>query len=184
MDLTIPSPKLFYKVLFMKEYVVKSKIYVVPKRKKILPFLLINICVIIIAIISLLSIFLDGVKLSNISLAIVSLIIAIGYKKMSAIKPYYMFSSAYLKFDVLSLLIKYDNGRTIILNYDTIESLEYSDRLECIRFVCDYSLIESGVTSLFESSEYLLYFSEKEYPECIKSLEENLAMKITYVDRT
>lgn len=167
----------------MKEYVVKSKVYIVPKRRNLFPIILINVCIIILAVVSLFNVIFEGIEMANISSIIVSLIIAIGLKKWSVVEPYYIFSSAQLVIDHYLLQIKYDNGRVVTINIETVDTLEYSDKLECIRFICSYSLCESSATSTFEKSEYLLYLSATEYPEIIKDIEEATNHQVMYVDR-
>lgn len=185
MGFTIPSPsQFFYKVLFMKEYIVKSKLYIVPKQRNKIPVVIINVCVIILSIVALLDLIMDGVKLTNISSIIVSLIIAVGFKKWLVVKPYYQFSSAHLTFDQSLLQIRYDNGKTITISLETVDSLEYSDKLECIRFICNYTIYESSSNLSFEKSEYLLYLSALEHPEIIMDIENVCKHQIIYVDRT
>lgn len=181
--LVLPSPKNVFKVLFMREYIVKSKLYVVPPKKNIIPVIIINACAIIFSIVSLFDLIMDGVKLSSISSIIIALIIAVGFKKWYIVKPYYQFSSAHLTFDQSLLEIRYDNGKTVIINLETVESLEYSDKLECIRFICNYSICEASSNLSFEKNEYLLYLSATEHPNIIMDLERSSKHQIVYVDR-
>lgn len=184
MGFTIPSPTIFYKALFMKEYIVESKLYIVPKQRNKIPVVIINVCVIILSIVALFDLIMDGVKLANISSIIVSFIIAVGFKKWLIVKPYYQFSSAHLTFDQSLLQIRYDNGKTVTINLETVDSIEYSDKLECIRFICNYSIYESSSNLSFDKSEYLLYLSALEYPQITMDIESACKHKIIYVDRT
>ena len=168
----------------MKEYIVKSKLYIVPKPKNKIPVIIVNICVIILAIVALFNVIMEGVKLANISSIIVSLIIAVGFKKWFIVEPYYQFSSAHLTFEQTLLQIRYDTGKTVTINLETVESLEYSDKLECIRFICNYSICESSSNLSFEKNEYLLYLSATEYPDIIMDIEKSSKQQIIYVDRT
>lgn len=167
----------------MKEYIVKSKLYIVPKPKNKIPVIIVNVCVIIFSIVALFNLIIEGVKLANISTIIVSLIIAVGFKKWFIVEPYYQFSSAHLTFDQSLFQIRYDNGKTVTINFETVDSLEYSDKLECIRFICDYSICESSSNLSIEKSEYLLYISALEYPEIIMDIESSSKQQIVYVDR-
>lgn len=155
-----------------------------PKRKNKFLLILINICIIVLAVVSIIGIALDGVKASNISTAIVSLLVAIGLRRYCNAKPYYKFSTVSLIVDQSILRLDYDTGRSVIINPTTVRSVEYSDRLECIRFVCNYSLTESSTTTAFEGTEYLLYLSASEHPDFIKHLEEVTDHQVSYVDRT
>ena len=168
----------------MKEYIVKSKLYIVPKQRNKIPVVIINVCVIILSIVALFDLIMDGVKLANISSIIVSLMIAVGFKKWLVVKPYYQFSSAHLTFDHSLLQIRYDNGKTVTISLETVDSLEYSDKLECIRFICNYSICESSSNLSFEKNEYLLYLSALEYPDIIMDIEKASKQQIVYVDRT
>ena len=67
---------------------------------------------------------------------------------------------------------------------ETVESLEYSDKLECIRFICNYSICEASSNLSFEKNEYLLYISATEHPNIIMYLERSSKHQIVYVDRT
>lgn len=167
----------------MKEYVAKSKVYVLPERRNKFLLILINICIIVLAVISIIGIAIEGVKAFNISTGIVSLLVAIGFRRYCKAKPYYKFSTVRLIIDQSILRLDYDTGRSVTINPTTVKSVEYSDRLNCIRFVCNYSLTESSSTTAFEGAEYLLYISASENPDFIKHLEEVTYHQVSYVDR-
>lgn len=167
----------------MSEFSIKSKVYITPKKKFFIPVVILNMCIVIVAIISLLSIITSGIKIGNISAIIISLFIVIRTKKWNKIEPYYQFSVANVKLSNDSIIISYDIGQTIVLNVRSIKSIEYSDQLKCMRFIGDYIFKETNKILEHYESEYLLYVDENEYPEFFHSINQITNQKIIYMDR-
>lgn len=167
----------------MREFSIKSKIYMTPKKKSFISIIILNVCMIVIAILSLLSIITGGVKFGNISAIIISFIIVVRAKKWCKTEPYYQFSVADVKLSNDSIIISYDIGKTVVLSVSSIKSIEYSDQLKCMRFIGNYIFKEANELLEQDESEYLLYVDETEYQEFFRLINEITNQEIIYVDR-
>lgn len=167
----------------MNEFNIKSKVYVVPKKKTLFWNIFINICIIITVAFSLLSLITNGVKLSNVSTIIIAFIISTRIKVWLKTKPYYEFTTAKIMITNDSIIINYDFEQQIYLSVPSLISVEYSDQLECVRFVSDYIICEGEQRTECKCAEYLLYVSSIEYPLLLETIEQTVDKKIVYIDR-
>ena len=166
----------------MFEAQIKSKVYVVPKKNNTL-IVIVAICVIITAILGIISIINSGVKIGNVSPIIMSLAVGIGVFEKSSVKPYYEFDIATI---VISdqLEITYQNSKLqVCFNIHEITSLQYSDQLKCLRLVGNYTKKENNKETSFLNNEYLLYVDDNEEKSVIEELENQTQLMVQYMDR-
>ena len=166
----------------MMNFTVKSKVYITPKKKNYFFLIVLNICIVIVAILSLLSIFGDGVKVGNVSPIIIGLFVVIRSRTWLKSEPYYEFSIARVTVN-REICISYDIGQEVVIFADSIISMEYSDKLECLRFVADYNVITKNETIAHKNAEFLFYSVEQENHELFDSLKKETGKEFVYVDR-
>jgi len=166
----------------MEKFFIKSKIYKTAKTNKIV-IIILSVCVIITSILGIISILTSGVKIGNVSPIIISLAIAFGIKKKSKGSSYYIFDMATVLVGQ-ELRIEYiQDNLIIVFQMNDIVSIQYSDKLQCLRFVGDYAKTDNGKTTLKKASEYLLYVGSGEEIELIDALHRYTPVKVEFMDR-
>lgn len=145
--------------------------------------IIINIAVIIIAICSLVSIIADGIKVANVSSVIIALFVSFSFKRKHQKEGHYEFSVAKLSLLNDRMIIEHEQyNEKITFNFSAIETLEYSDKLQCLRIVGNH-IFENNKENKETDGEYLFYLSYDETKEMIDSIENLSNVKINYVDR-
>lgn len=166
----------------MMNFTVKSKVYITPKKKNYFFLIVLNICIVIVAILSLLSIFGDGVKVGNVSPIIIGLFVVIRSRTWLKSEPYYEFSMARITLDK-DVCISYDIGQEVTIYTDSITNIEYSDQLECLRFVADYTVTINNKSITHNQDEFLFYIVAQDNQEFLMVLEQQTRIEVCYVDR-
>jgi len=167
----------------MNEFDTKSKLYIAPKKQSFLFLTVLNICIVIAAILSLLSILGDGIKIENLSSIIIGIFVVIRSRTWLKAEPYYEFSIAHITLNE-NIFISYDTGRHVVIFTESICSIEYSDQLECLRFVADYDIEVNGETIHYTQEEFLFYIVEKDNTNFFRELAQHCGKQIIYVDRS
>ena len=70
----------------------------------------------------------------------------------------------------------------IVLRMNSVESVEYSNRLQCMRFVGDYTVNDNENSQDYYRHEYLFYVNENEYPDFFELIKRSIKKDIIYVD--
>lgn len=166
----------------MFEKQIKSKVYIEPKRNNAL-IVIVSIFVIITAILGIVSVINDGVKIDNISPIIMALVVGIGVFGKSNAKPYYNFDVATITIAEQLTIDYQDSKLQIIFNTREINLLQYSDQLKCLRIVGNYTRKEKNKVATILNEEYLLYVGDGEEIEIIKELESKGNFLVEYMDR-
>lgn len=166
----------------MKHFVIKSKIYMQPKANKAL-IVVISICVIITAICGLISVLRSGVKIGNISPILLSLSIGIVVFSKSNQRPYYAFDVANVDIGEAVFISYQQSDLHIAFVTNSINTLQYSDQLACLRIVGNYSKTENKKVSVYENMEYLLYVGDGEENQIIDEIEKATNVEVKYMDR-
>lgn len=166
-------------------YELKSKVYCAPSRGAHILYVLINISMIIVIICSVISMFLTGPKVGNISGCIVSIVVSILFKKNKLDKGHYEFCIMTISFSDLCIIVNYQatTNKQVVIHRNTIETLEYSDVLQCLRVLCDYQEIIESKTLEKNHSELLLYIPTDDNIELLKKIESHSGTVIRFVDR-
>lgn len=167
----------------MMEFTTKSKLYIAPKKKNYFSIIVLNICIVIAAILSLVSIFGDGIKVGNISPIIIGLFVVIRSRSWLKSEPYYEFSMAHVTLNS-DICISYDAGQEVVIFTDSVTSMEYSDKLDCLRFVADYNIITNGKKSSHIDTEFLFYIVEQDNYELFSAIKQLTGKEIVFVDRS
>lgn len=166
----------------MMEFTTKSKLYIAPKKKNHFFLIILNICIIIVAILSLVSIFANGIKVGNISPIIIGLFVVIRSRTWIKTEPHYEFSMAHITINE-NMCVSYDIGQEVTVYLDSVSSIEYSDRLECLRFVADYFVTTNNATKNYAQHEFLFYIVANNNQELFSILEQRTGLKVNYLDR-
>ena len=166
----------------MNELFIMSKVYIVPKEKPVILYLILNICIVVTSMLSLVSVILMGINFRNISSIIIAFYIVFKVKKLFKIEPYYQFSVVNIMVLEENIVFKYDIGRMIVLRMNSVESVEYSNRLQCMRFVGDYTVNDNENSQDYYRHEYLFYVNENEYPDFFELIKRSIKKDIIYVD--
>lgn len=166
----------------MMEFTTKSKLYIAPKKKNYFFLIILNVCIVIVSILSLMSIFGDGVKAGNVSPIIVGLFVVIRSRTWLKSEPYYEFCMAHVTLD-RDICISFDANKDVVINTNSVISMEYSDKLECLRFVADYDVITKKEKFTQKETEFLFYIVEQENHDFFVALEQQTGKEIIFVDR-
>lgn len=166
-------------------YELKSKVYCAPSRGAHVLYILINISMIIVIICSVISMFFTGPKIGNISGCIISIVVSILFKKNKLDKGHYEFCLMTISFSDFSIIINYqaNTNKQVVINRNSIETLEYSDVLQCLRVLCTYQEIIKNKTLEKSHSELLLYIPADDNADLLKKIESHSGSVIRFVDR-
>ena len=156
----------------MNKYEFKSKYYI---RKRNVAYIVLNISVVIVSILSLISIFTKGVHVSNISPIIISLVVSFLLKNKFNIGKY-INCIANATINENSILIDY-NAFSVEFFWNDIIEVQYSNKLQCAKIVGKYYRYKNTKKE-FMDSPYYLYINEKE--ELLTIIENK--SKIIYID--
>ena len=99
--------------------------------------------------------------------------------------PPYEFCILSITFQENSLLVTFlpNKDKAIAIAIDSICSIEYSDKLECLRLICDY-VEEIGIEKRkCKNSELLLYIPYDANSDFYQMLEKIVEPKLKFVDR-
>lgn len=163
-----------------------SKVYLPYSKSRFIISIVLNLSVIIIAIDSILSILDRGVTASNISEVIIAIAVATAFKRSRPYKEHYEQCSLSIDLDSNRMIINYLLSpimkNTIV--FDTIQSLEYSDQLNCLRLVCNYQTEKKKTVEKKENEELLLYVEYEENTDFYATLQSLVNKEIVFVDRS
>lgn len=160
----------------------KSKVYIHGKNNGVL-IITISICVIITAIIGIVSIISDGLKVGNVSQIVIALAIGIIALNKSRTKDEYAFDIATISIGEQLEIYYYESQLKISFQISDIFLLQYSDKLNCLRLFGNYKRIQNNKTEDIVNNEYLLYLDDGEEVEIINELETVTKLKVQYMDR-
>lgn len=176
----------------MNEIVFDTKVYQPTPLKNRVLIIVLNIALGIVAIISLVSIFLVGINVANISAIIVSIVVVFGTKNRLKSENEYL--DCYGKAELTNgcLEIKYykynANGNLIdefievIVRLNEIQTLEYSDILKCLRLTGNITYKEQSEDIKYVN-EHLLYVEAYRVEHWILELQRQTNLVVRYVDR-
>lgn len=176
----------------MNEIVFDTKVYQPTPIKNRILIIVLNIALGIVAIISLVSIFLVGINVANISAIIVSIVVVFGTKNKVKSKNEYL--DCYGKAELTNgcLIIRYykynangsliDEFIEIKARLNEIQALEYSDVLKCLRIIGNITIKEQGKNIVY-FNEYLLYVEEYRVEYWLSELQKQTNTVVRYVDR-
>ena len=167
----------------MEKFQTQSKIYITPDKKNHIFSITVNISIVLVMLISIVSLISDGIKIHSISAIVISIFVSFKLKDLLKLKPYYEFSIVNIGIEDEKILLNYDVGREVLIDISSIKSIEYSDKLGCIRFVGDYVMSESKNRMSYNCQEYLLYVKYEDNIQLFPYLEQNTKLEIVYVDR-
>lgn len=166
----------------MKEYFISSKLYVFPTNGSIWAYRLLFVCVFIVAISGGASVITTGINPANIGMICAALVICASFKPKKVLSPEYVFCIVKAHMHDANMELVYEDRKTVSFDYNDISSLEYSDKLNCLRIVGQYVDTEKKKSSI-KNGEWLFYLEEKKYPEFIEDIQNKTAQKIVFVDR-
>lgn len=166
----------------MFETQIKSKAYIQKKNNGAL-IIIISICVIITAIIGIISIISDGLKVGNASQIVIALAIGITALNKSRTKYEYVFDIASISIGEQLEIYYYESQLKVLFQISDIFLLQYSDKLNCLRLFGNYKRTQNNKTEDIVNNEYLLYLGAGEEVEIINELETTTKLKVQYMDR-
>lgn len=176
----------------MKNYIISSKLFVPrsPMVKTI--FIVLNIVLILAFILAAVSIFMGGASWVNIGTIVFALAIVFRTKRLIDDGGTYQtcFTNASFDNDVLKIIYyKYLSNNQlveplceVVIPLRSILSLEYSDRLMCLRIVGDVSETFNN-KSTTARKEHLYYLNEIENVTFLSDLQNLTNLRIKYMDR-
>ena len=169
----------------MYNYEIKSKVYSPPKRKESIIAIIVNCAIVIFALFNILSMILNGISINNVSGCILCIVFGFGSRAMFREGNNYIFCVIKITLDENLITISYYPylSRKVFMPLDNIETLEYSDKLKCLRIIGDYTLEEASKQRRTVSKELLLYIEYAENEEFYKNIEALSHRKISFVDR-
>ncbi|MGN0487674.1 MAG: hypothetical protein ACI4HO_00260 [Ruminococcus sp.] len=165
-------------------YQIKSKLFINPTKKRNIWYIILNIAAAIVAIGSIFSIFMNGIRISNISAIIVAFMVTVLFRKSYSNQGHYEFCIAELQLDTRSVKIVFKQYDRLIEFYlQNIIKLEYSDQLNCLRIIGNGNVSECSKNKAEIINEYLFYIDSIEYKDVLNTIENIIGKKIIYVDR-
>lgn len=167
----------------MKTYEVKSKVYVVPSKLPLIGYLIVNLLILFMMIWCIIDIIRGGVETKHILLIFLSLASMFAMRLTNFYRAHYEKSPARITIGNGVKLEFPKHGRIISFADREIYSLEYSDRLNCLRLVGNYVFDSSGKKEFANGREYLFYVSTAELGLFMSDLETAVGKKIVFVDR-
>lgn len=167
----------------MHNYEIKSKAYCPAKRKEKILIIGINCAIILFALISVFSIMVDGPSINNVSGCILSVVFEIGLRIAIHKRPEYIFCILQISVDTDLISISYYPyvRRRVNIQVKDIETLQYSDRLKCLKISGNNSIEEEK--NISNSNELLLYIDYDENKKLCEEIELLAHKTIFFVDR-
>lgn len=169
----------------MNKYEIKSKMYCPASRRDKSLFVIVNIAIILMVIYSVASMVVKGIKVDNISGCIVAIVVGFLLKSNNRSEDHYEFCVLSIIFQKQILTVTYlpNINKEIDIIVNSIRSLEYSNKLECLRIVCNYQEREGTEKRIMENSELLLYIPYDSNSEFYQMLEKYTKQDLIFVDR-
>ena len=168
----------------MDKFEIKSKVYCPPSKKDRALYIAVNIAVVFLAIFSIVSLLVKGVKIGNLTACIVAIAVGIRIKSTNRYDGHYDFCVLSITFKDTVISISYQpNAKVIDIPTRQIRSLQYSDQLQCVRIVSDYTETISGRTEIKNNAELLLYITYEENVDFYNKLQCATRQILTFVDR-
>lgn len=163
---------------------IKSKTYCPPSKRDKSLYVVVNIAIIFVVIFSIVSMLVKGVKVGNVSGCIVAIVVGYLLKSNNRKDGHYEFCVLSIVFreDFLTVTFLPSKNKEIVIALDSVKTLEYSDKLECLRIICSYEE-RVGSDRRNESSELLLYIPYTTNLDFYQTLERNVALPLKFVDR-
>ena len=168
----------------MNSFEIESKTYCPPSTQDKALYVVVNIATIFVVLFSVVSMLVEGVRVGSVSGCIVA--IAVGHLlRMNNRKDgHYEFCVLSIVFreNFLTVTFLPSKDKEIAIALDSVKTLEYSDKLECLRLICSYEE-RNGLDRKNESSELLLYIPYATNMDFYQTLERNVALPLLFVDR-
>lgn len=170
----------------MKHFDIRSKAYCAPEKKELTWYVITNIAVICIALISIGSMLIKGINAGNISGCIIAILVGILIRIKNRKDGRYVSCNISVDVNDTELCVSYQPQiqRKLIVYVNSIRSLEYSDRLACLRLICDYLQIDGDGTNLKNNAEVLLYIEYDANQPFYDAIAEATGKTVCFVDRT
>ena len=173
--------------------VTSSKRYVAVAKKNKAFIILLKVSVVIIIISNLIKLIAGDFNFRTLLGMFLPISIFVGYLQRPSSNEHYEFALAQVNFnnsglEIIYKGVSYENNKTcnehIIINNDSINKIEYSDKLIALRFTGSFKKILSYNTSRIEDiKQWVLYVDNEKSVEVINKVEEYTKKKIEYVDR-
>lgn len=173
-----------------REYWIKSKLHVVPRKGSQVFGILLNICLILILLSGLISILAEGFQIGKVGYMCISWLIVSGYRKRRENTAHYEFSLAQLFIDAALIRICYTGieqyqGKSYIVEIPVpqIQVLEYSDKLCCMHIGGAVRRFLEGDKKQDVGTDHYLYMEKDHADEIIHAVESVAAKSVVYMDR-
>lgn len=168
----------------MNNYKIKSKVYVVPSKASLIGYIIVNCFIVFLMIWVVVDIIKNGLEVRDTLLIILSLASMVAMRLTNFYRAHYEISPADFSFNEKELKIEFPkHERKVLFFNSSIVSLEYSDRINCLRIVGDYTFVNSKETTSLQDKEYLFYVSVAELGMFKEKLESTTGKKIFFMDR-
>lgn len=176
----------------MNEILFSTKLYQPSTLKNGVFNIILNIVLAIASLLSLISILIVGVNVANISTIIISVVVVFETKNKLRKESEYINCFAKASFVENELIITYykynvngtlvDEFVEIIVPYKEIQTIEYSDRLMCLRIRGNIIDRENKRNTIYKT-EHLMYIEDNKIEQWIGELQRRTNITLTYVDR-
>lgn len=176
-----------------KEFNIRSKTYILPRRAYYFKIVL-NICLVFLAVTGLIGFVLSGFNFMVFGGMILPFVIVAAYKRRPENQERYEFCliNLHIKDKLLEIIymnIDRQDGKgmrneTIIIPYNAITTMEYSDQLTCLRICREAASTNNrNLQKGTKQIEHLLYL-EKDFEQAVlRELQAASEKSIRYMDR-
>lgn len=169
----------------MNSFEIKSKTYCPPSTRDKALYIIVNIAIIFVVLFSVVSMLVKGVRVGNVSGCIVAIVVGYLLRSNNRKDGHYEFCVLSIVFQEHFLTVTFlpNQNREIVISFNSIRSIEYSDKLECLRIICSYEESIGFKKEKNENTELLLYIPYDANLDFYHTLEKKVAPELRFVDR-
>ena len=169
----------------MNNFEIKSKTYYPPSKHDKVLYIAVNIAIIFVVVFSIVSMLAKGIKVGNVSGCIVAIAVAYRLRLNNKKDGHYGFCVLSIVFQENFLMVTFlpRKDKEIAIDIGSVCSIEYSDKLECLRIICSYEERICAEKKKYQNAELLLYIPYGTNWDFYQMLEKKVTPKLRFVDR-
>lgn len=169
----------------MSNFEIKSKTYYPPSKQDRVLYVAVNIAIIFMVIFAAANMLVKGISIGNVSGCIVAIFVGFLLKLNNRKEGHYEFCILSIVFQENFLIITFlpNKDKEIAIDIGSVCSIEYSDKLECLRIICSYEERICAEKRKYQNAELLLYIPYGTNWDFYQMLEKRVAPKLRFVDR-
>ena len=173
-----------------KRFQFKSKLYVVPAKTNRVMVILMDISLVLILLSGIVKLLTDGFSVGVVGYMCIAYLIVSAFRSKPQNEAHYEFSMADMLIAAGKITVTYDQiaqnkGKKsiVVIDIPAITSLEYSEKLSCLRICGAIRKLLEGENEGEVCGEHYLYVEKEQMATVMEAIGSITAQKIVYMDR-